>query len=464
MTNFADGGPGSLRAAISNNLGDDVIYFLINGLITLTNGEFSITRNLTIAGPGANILAISGNLGSRIFNISNDTTVNLSGLTLRDGHTLDGFDNTDIAQRAGEGANGGGIYNAGTLALEGCTLTGNSAGAGGNAPIGFGGVGGFGGALVNVGQVKMLDCTLDHNFAGEGGFGIFGPGPGGSGGAIYNTGTLALTNCTINENFAGNGGSGAMMDVAGGSGGGLQNTSSAILISCTLNGNSAGRGNSNFNGTFGPTGHGGGVCSIAPFWVGNTIVAGNGVLYPGLAPDILGAINSLGHNLIGIADQAAPVITNLGCCDLIGTPGVPVDAALGPLADNGGPTLTQALRITSPALDAGDDSLTNAVPTDQRGYPRKTSAHVDIGALEFQPPTLPLRISNITGLGSIAVRLTFTNSIGGTFTILATTNASLPIANWEDIGPAILTAPGAFQFTDAAPTNHAARFFRLRTP
>jgi YD repeat-containing protein len=44
----------------------------------------------------------------------------------------------------------------------------------------------------------------------------------------------------------------------------------------------------------------------------------------------------------------------------VGTGGSPIDALLGPLADNGGPTQTHALRVASPALDAGSDRL--AVP------------------------------------------------------------------------------------------------------
>jgi hypothetical protein len=41
----------------------------------------------------------------------------------------------------------------------------------------------------------------------------------------------------------------------------------------------------------------------------------------------------------------------------VGTGGSPIDARVGPLADNGGPTQTHALRVDSPALDAGSDGL-----------------------------------------------------------------------------------------------------------
>src|ERR1019366_8634124 len=57
------------------------------------------------------------------------------------------------------------------------------------------------------------------------------------------------------------------------------------------------------------------------------------------------------------------------------------DPKLGPLANNGGPTLTMALLPGSPAIDAGNTSLAPA--TDQRGVPRPFSLAADVGAFEF---------------------------------------------------------------------------------
>jgi hypothetical protein len=53
-----------------------------------------------------------------------------------------------------------------------------------------------------------------------------------------------------------------------------------------------------------------------------------------------------------------------------------------PLADNGGPTRTHALRAGSPAEDAGNNA--SGDPSDQRGtgFPRVIGPSADIGAFE----------------------------------------------------------------------------------
>jgi hypothetical protein len=63
----------------------------------------------------------------------------------------------------------------------------------------------------------------------------------------------------------------------------------------------------------------------------------------------------------------------------VGGDQIVVDALLGPLADNGGPTETQALLPGSPAIDTADNAVCPA--TDQRGVPR--DATCDVGAYEF---------------------------------------------------------------------------------
>ena len=79
------------------------------------------------------------------------------------------------------------------------------------------------------------------------------------------------------------------------------------------------------------------------------------------------------------------------------------------------------------------------------------------------PPVLTGAI--IAGDGSFQVD--FTNMSGYNFTILGTTNLSLPSADWPVAGEATysLSGPGSYQFIDAgAGTDQPQRFYRVRWP
>src|SRR5215470_11137798 len=123
VTNNGDSGAGSLRQAIMDACdGDTITFDLTNftGPITLTAADptdatsgLVIGKNLTITGPGANLLTVerssaSGTPQFRMFTINVGVTVTISGLTVTNGHPPDGLD-------AGAGAEGGGIFNLGTL-------------------------------------------------------------------------------------------------------------------------------------------------------------------------------------------------------------------------------------------------------------------------------------------------------------------------------------------------------------
>ena len=72
-----------------------------------------------------------------------------------------------------------------------------------------------------------------------------------------------------------------------------------------------------------------------------------------------------------------------GTCGLTGAGDLPnTDPLLGPLAANGGPTLTHALLPGNTAIDTGDDDSCPA--TDQRGVVRPPRAACEIGAYEFE--------------------------------------------------------------------------------
>jgi hypothetical protein len=278
-------------------------------------------------------------------------------------------------------SSGGGISNGGTLTLNNCTVSGNSADTD---------YGGIGGGIYNDGTLTLNNSTVRANHVDDSGGGIFNDywgtltlnnstvsgnvaygigydydygGGYGQGGGIFNfSGTLTLNNATVSGN--------STDGIYGGIGGGIWNLDGPL----TLN-NSTVSGN---NATF----YGGGIASDTdhyghPFHARNTIIAGNTAP---TAPDLGGDLGSLGHNLIGNTSGGS----GFDPTDLLN-----VDPMLGPLQDNGGPTWTMALLPGSPAIDAGDD--TPPLPDfDQRGpgFPRISGPHIDIGAFEVQQGSL----------------------------------------------------------------------------
>ncbi|MEM7147250.1 MAG: right-handed parallel beta-helix repeat-containing protein [Verrucomicrobiota bacterium] len=178
-------------------------------LITLTNGELSITGGKTLAIDASNLsekITLSGNNSSRVLNIDAGNTLTLAHLIIRDGKAPDGANNPTGS--GGNGANGGGIFNAGDLTLLQCTVTENATGDGGDGDsIGFtnGGNGGSGGGIYNdgTGALSLQLTSVDENKTGDGGSATQG-GFGGDGGAVYNaSGTVTLMDSGISNNYAG---------------------------------------------------------------------------------------------------------------------------------------------------------------------------------------------------------------------------------------------------------------------
>ena len=88
VTNNLDSGKGSLRYEIAHANKNDTIVFapsLDGQTITLTSGELVITKGLTIQGPGAGQLTISGGNNWRVFDVNASSPVVLSGLTISNG-------------------------------------------------------------------------------------------------------------------------------------------------------------------------------------------------------------------------------------------------------------------------------------------------------------------------------------------------------------------------------------------
>ncbi len=131
---------------------------------------------------------------------------------------------------------------------------------------------------------------------------------------------------------------------------------------------------------------GSGSAAALLIWAGatarNTIVAAN----QGKNCDLIAPLTSLGNNLSSDTTCAA-ALTAAGDRNNV----APV---LGPLRNNGGPTLTHALLWGSPAIDGGSNAGCPA--TDQRGVARPQRGTCDIGALEFNGRLLyaPLLLRN----------------------------------------------------------------------
>jgi hypothetical protein len=76
----------------------------------------------------------------------------------------------------------------------------------------------------------------------------------------------------------------------------------------------------------------------------------------------------------------------------------------------------------------------------------------------------PIQLTGLNVVVNGAFQLNFTNAPGASFTVLATTNAALPLSNWSVIGNVTETAPGQFQFSDPQATNNLQRYYRVRWP
>ncbi len=212
VTSTNDSGAGSLRAALGSAANGDTIDFSLTypATIALTSGPLTIGASLTISGPGAANLFISGNNATTVF-LVNGVTATISGITIENGN-------------AGGGA-GGGINNGGTLTVSDCTFSGNTSQGYGGGAISNGStltvsnstfsgnstVGGWGGGIYNFGTATIINSTFSNNSA------VISGQVGGQGGGIYDGGTMALVNDTFYGNSANTaqGGGGAIWDKDG---------------------------------------------------------------------------------------------------------------------------------------------------------------------------------------------------------------------------------------------------------
>jgi CSLREA domain-containing protein len=305
----------SLREAINfanaDPAGGDTIVFspLMKGALDLSLGALpTITTSLTIQGPGANVVTISGQGKSRILALAASANVTVSGLTLSDGSA----------------AVGGGILNtAGTLKLVACTLSGNTA------------TSGSGGGIYNTGSLTLSNSTLSGNHAST------------AGGGVYNNGKLTLTDCTVQGNTATK------------RGGGIYSypTATLSLAHCTVAGNSANSGGGLFgkmtlnNTNVATSGSAGDIFGSA---TGSNNLIDDATSGGGLA-------NGVGGNLLGADPKLGPLVYNGGSTPtmalLPGSKAIAAGSAAGVTTDQRG------LPLDAPTADIGAFQYQGPPPT-----------------------------------------------------------------------------------------------------
>lgn len=401
----------------------------------MTIDTFSINGKLELIGPGADVLTIFGSGSHTIFRINDGGIVTISGLTITNGGPYYGIENlgTLIINGCNISKSGYGIFSSGngtkafvnltvnnstlsenshegiistsaTLTVNNSTLSNNN-GNGisnsngpliiNNSTISKNSKGGSSGGVYNYGGRLTIDsCDITGNQPGSGIISvnnldeviitnstISNNGVAGCGGGI-NLGInkkVTLSNNTISENIAVSGGGLCIEDNA---------QSKVFMFNTTVASNTA-------------TNHGPGggvyIGNGATLIIGNSLVAGNNAFSDGVEIynhpyNPLGsnsnAFTSMGHNLFGQNGVSGLTNANPAANDRI-LPGA-IGTAIGPLANNGGPTLTYLPVAGGPAIDAGDNALAQSagLTTDQRGagFPRIVGGAVDIGAVEVGNP------------------------------------------------------------------------------
>ncbi len=381
----------SLREAIdmANSLaGADEIVFDFGhdgpATIRLEHGELQLTEAAKITGAGPALLTIDAQQQSRILNITaEDGDFAIEGLTLTNGQTAEsqGFGDTT--------SNGGAIraITSGLLTIYNSAVTNSSSSS--TRPYSF--ALGVGGGVFAVGNLTVNSSKISGNL----GF---------SGGGIYAQ-QVTVSSSAITGNRANAAGSGIV--ILRGSGGGIS-AGNVTVSSSTISDNTAwfGRGGGisadtitvNSSTISGNSGRGI-VCS-GNVTILNSILAGNKdnnvtPTHPDLSRESSLGTLTIQHSLIGDNRGTDLPEAPLGSPDangnLIGGPvGGIIDPLLGPLADNGGLTLTHALLPGSPAIDSGDPlavaGSNDVLQFDQRDapYSRIAGGRIDIGSFESQ--------------------------------------------------------------------------------
>jgi len=340
------------------------------GLIVLGSPLPTITSTLTIQGPGADRLAVSGNSAVRILTVNNGASLAVSGL----------------AFASGKAGNGAAISNYGSLSVTNCTFISNVSNS-------------SSGAIYNEGGTAVVTgSTFQGNSANS------------AGGAIGNYGgTLTVVNSTFSGNSA-----------AGSWGGGAIYNRVAVLRAAGVSSVSDSLGTAAASISRPTSPNAGALTVIASSFSGNTAPGGGGAIGNGgsgetggtallqnnlFGGNLVGGVSVNCHNESGTLTDGGYNIEDTNTCGFSGSSLKNTDPLFGGLSNHGGGTLTIAVQRYSPAIDRipnGTSGCGVTQITDQRGVHRPLdgnadgAAACDVGAYESDQQLGPSFVVNQT--------------------------------------------------------------------
>jgi len=326
---------------------------------TVTLSSVTFSDNMAMGNGGA--IADFGSVGPSWDDliVDNNQAANGGGIYLNGRAVV--IHNATIINNQATFIGGGGIYTTGSnLQLEGSFLKSNTA----NYPnSGLGG-----GAYFVDGITSIIDTTIDSNVSVTNG-----------GGIQHNDGTLNVVRSTFSGNLSPLGFGGGLSSQSGLSG-------IVHLTNVTFSQNGA------------PSGGGLFLENIHEATLNYVTFYDNEAIAYSISGLVMYESSATMKNVVLQSEQVnncefhgGSFITSAGfnltsdsSCNLTGTGDQEnVDALLGPLNDNGGPTLTHLPRLGSPALDSGQ--CVAGISNDQRNVSRPQGAACDIGAVERTP-------------------------------------------------------------------------------